>query len=307
VRKTIVDPEGLKEQHVYIPKTMISRRTFILKTASASGAALIAPVTSGSLSWACASKNRLKKFGFISGIIGKELKGDWKEVLKKTVEYGFSEIETGNYLGDSAAGFMSYCMDIGLTPVAGGVGFTNQDVELKKRLDELNELSLKYAVVYWPWLTGGPFSLADCRRSVDMLNHMGIICRQKGLTLCWHNHDKEFISMDGGLPFDFLMNHTDPGLVKCEMDIYWVKKGGADPLALLKKYTGRISILHVKDMAPGPEQDFECPGSGIIDFPSIFSEAVAQGIEHYMVERDNVPDGMACLQSSGNYLKNLSF
>jgi len=68
-----------------------------------------------------------------------------------------------------------------------------------------------------------------------------------------------------------------------------------------KKYKNRIPILHIKDMAPGATQDFECPGNGIIDFPSIFTEAVSEGIEHFMVERDNVPDGMACLQSSGEY------
>ena len=79
--------------------------------------------------------------------------------------------------------------------------------------------------------------------------------------------------MDEGLPFDYIMNHTDPETVKCEMDVYWVKKGGADPLALLKKYPGRYAILHVKDMAPGTAGDFECPGSGIIDFPAIFREA----------------------------------
>jgi hypothetical protein len=60
-------------------------------------------------------------------------------------------------------------------------------------------------------------------------------------------------------------------------------------------------------MAAGSAQDFECPGSGIIDFPSLFREAQDQGIMHYMVERDNVPDGMACLQSAGAYLKNLRF
>jgi hypothetical protein len=60
-------------------------------------------------------------------------------------------------------------------------------------------------------------------------------------------------------------------------------------------------------MAPGSAMDFECPGSGIIDFPSLFKEAEIQGIKHYMVERDNVPDGMACLKSAGEYLRALSF
>jgi sugar phosphate isomerase/epimerase len=60
-------------------------------------------------------------------------------------------------------------------------------------------------------------------------------------------------------------------------------------------------------MAPGDAMDFECPGSGIIDFPAIFREAYNQDIKHYMVERDNAEDGMACLRSSAEYLKNVVF
>ncbi len=286
---------------------MLSRRSFIKKSAVTAATTFAIQGILNPLLTSCSGQGRLKKFGFISGIIGKELEGDWKAVLKKTVEYGFSEIEIGDYLGDTASSFLAYCKDIGLTPIAGGVGFNTGADDTTKRLEALKELELKYAVVYWPWLNGGPFTPDDCRRSADILNNLGFRCKQMELTLCWHNHDKEFIAMDGGIPFDFLMAHTDPALVKCELDIYWAKKGGVDPLSLLKKYTGRISILHVKDMAPGPDQDFACPGSGIIGFPSIFSEARSQGIAHYMVERDNVPDGMACLQSSGEYLRNLTW
>jgi sugar phosphate isomerase/epimerase len=60
-------------------------------------------------------------------------------------------------------------------------------------------------------------------------------------------------------------------------------------------------------MAPGPGQDFICPGRGIIDFASIFAEARKQKIEHYFVERDNEPDGIGCLKSSGEFLKNIRF
>jgi sugar phosphate isomerase/epimerase len=60
-------------------------------------------------------------------------------------------------------------------------------------------------------------------------------------------------------------------------------------------------------MASGEAQDFECPGSGIIDFTPVFKEADSQGIEHFMVECDNAPDGLACLKSSARYLKTISF
>ncbi len=282
---------------------MISRRTFLTTTtvAAASVLALNTDILAGSLG------QKLKKIGYISGIIDKELKGDWKDILKQTVEYGFSEIEIGNYLGDSAQGFLTYCKEIGIKPFAGWINFTDKEDELKKNLDKLAELKVDYAVNYWPWLVGGPFSLDDCKRSAEMLNKIGRLCKNQGLTFCWHNHNKEFIAMEKGLPFDYLMENTDKDLVKCEMDIYWVAKGGADPLSMLKKYNGRYSILHVKDMADGEAKDFECPGIGIIDFPSIFKEAQEQGVEHFIVERDNAVDGMACLKTSGIYLKNLTF
>jgi len=49
------------------------------------------------------------------------------------VEFGFSEIEIGDYLGNSAADFLAYCKEIGLTPVAGGIGFGTEATETAKR------------------------------------------------------------------------------------------------------------------------------------------------------------------------------
>lgn len=286
---------------------MISRRTFITRSAAAAAVAVAGPLPFASVSGFNPGNDRLDKFGFISGIIDKELKGDWKSILKQAAGFGFSEIETGGYLGDSASSFLSFCSSIGLKPVAGGISISARDEELAKQLNALNDLGVKYAVVYWPWLSGGPFSLDDCRKSVSALNYLGKESAKKGLTLCWHNHNREFAAMEEGLSFDYLMDHTDPDTVKCELDVYWAKKGGADPVSLLKRYPGRYAILHVKDMAAGADGDFECPGSGIIDFPAIFREARVQGIVHFMVERDNVPDGLACLRSSGEYLRALRF
>ncbi len=281
---------------------MITRRKFISETAAV---LVLSPLATDLYS--ANQEKKLKDLGFISGIIGKELNADWKGALKKAASFGYTEIETGNYLGESLEGFLEFLIETRLKLVAGGFEFKSSEEELKKSLDLLTKLKAGIAVVYWPWYTGGPFSLADCRKSAERLNILGKTCRDYGLDFAWHNHDKEFIPMEEGLPFDFLMKNTDPSLVKCELDIYWAAKGGADPVKLMKRYAGRYNILHIKDMTPGAAKDFECPGSGIIDFPSVFREADKQGIRHFMVERDNVPDGMACLKSAAEYLKKLSY
>ena len=260
----------------------------------------------------CAAGSRERKLdniGFISGIIGRELReGDWKEVLSETAEMGYTEIETGNYLGESASSFLEFCRGIGLRPVAGGGTFSRDMDEVKTRLDRLNSLEVEYAVLYWPWFGGAPLSLDNCKESAELLNKIGEVSKEQGLTLCWHNHDLEFeTTPEGVVPFDYLMENTDEQLVKCQLDIYWVKKGGADPVETLRKYSGRYPMLHIKDMAPGEEEDFACPGSGIIDFEAVLAEAADQNIKHYFVERDNVQDGMGCLESAAVYLKSLRF
>jgi len=283
---------------------MTNRRNFI-KTSTFATAGILS--ASPFLTLETEGKNKLKSFGFISGIAGEALKTDWKGTLKKAVEFGFTEFEGGSDYASSPHEFLSYCKDIGIKPIASGSSLDPMMKEPQKFFDDQNELKMKYIVCYWPWMGSGPFMLDDCKKSAEMLNELGAKAKQNGLQLLWHNHNKEFAEMEEGLPFDYMMNNTDPKLVNCEMDIYWVKKGGGDPLAMLKKYSGRYRILHVKDMASGPEEDFICPGSGIIDFTPIFAEAKKQGIEHYIVECDNEPDGIGCLKSSGEYLSNLRF
>jgi len=283
---------------------MFTRRKFIQTlTAGAVTAIAVNPLHA----LGTAGTRKLKNIGFIEGIIDKELKTDWKSALRETVKYGYTEIEIGSFRGESAKTFLKDCSEIGIKPVAGGAAFSKDLDAVNKSLDNLNAMELKYAVVYWPWLVGGPFSLEDCKNTAEILNKIGEICKKRGLIFCWHNHNKEFIPMEEGLPFDWLMNHTDKNLVKCEMDIYWVKKGGADPVDFLKKYKNRYGILHVKDMTGDAQQTFADVGSGIIDFPSVFSEAADQGILHYFVEKDNAVNGMETLKKSARYLKKISF
>lgn len=283
---------------------MNTRRDFI-RTSLFAGAGIMA--STPFLSMASEGKNKLKNFGFISGIAGEAMKADWKGTLKKAVEFGFTEIEGGSNFAASPKEFLSFCKEIGIKPIASGTDLTSIQKDPQKYFDQQNELQMKYLVCYWPWVGGGPFMLGDCKKSVAILNELGAKAKANGLQFLWHNHDKEFHAMEEGLPFDYLMKNTDSELIQCELDIYWVKKGGGDPLAVLKKYAGRYPILHIKDMAAGPEQDFICPGRGIIDFKPIFAEAEKQGIEHYFVERDNEPDGIGCLKSSAEFLKNIRF
>ena len=60
----------------------------------------------------------------------------------------------------------------------------------------------------------------------------------------------EFAPLGGTTMWDVLVGETDPGLVHLELDLYWVKYGGADPENVLRDVAGRVSLVHLKDMAP---------------------------------------------------------
>lgn len=252
---------------------------------------------------------KLSTYGFISGIVDNFLKEDWQGTLAAIAEMGYTEMEGGWNLGKSPAEMRAYCKSIGMRPIAGGMGLVQLLDQTEKHIDTALQCGNNHLVCYWPWMDGAAnITVEQCRKSAEILNKLGEQCKRSGLRFCWHNHDKEFLKDTGeGLPFDLIMKNTDPDLVSVELDIYWVQKGGADPLATLKQYPGRYSILHVKDMNNMTDKDFACPGTGIIDVGPLFSEACIQGISHFIVERDGETGGLNCLKNSALYLKNLRF
>jgi len=282
---------------------MNTRRDFIKMSALAAAFGVLSGPASITL--AASGKSKLKKIGFI-GFLRDEMTKDWKGTLKKAADLGYSEWQTGTIYGASPKEFLNYSKEIGLMPVSGSAQMKPLMEDPQKSFDLCNSMNCKYLMIGMPWLTGHPFKLDACKRSAEMLNGLGVKAKANGVTIMWHNHDLEFIPMEEGMPFDYLMKHTDPSIT-CALDIFWVEKGWANPLEVLKKYPGRYPMLHVKDITRWPSRDFACPGSGIIDFGPIFAEAGKQGIEHYIVERDNCTDPWGCLKSSAEYLKNLEF
>ena len=103
---------------------------------------------------------------------------------------------------------------------------------------------------------------------------------------------------------DLLWENSDTNFLKSELDTYWVKHGGLDPVAYIDKLGSRVLLLHLKDMATGPEQRFAPVGTGTLDFPGIVAAGQKAGVKWYIVEQDNCNglDPFDCLERS---LKNL--
>ena len=168
-----------------------------------------------------------------------------------------------------------------------------------------------YLVCYWPWMDGGEDPDWDqVQFAVDQFHRIGEACNRQGLRFAFHNHEKEFREIDGRVIYDHMLDQTDPELVTMEVDLYWAYKGGADIRKYFTSYPGRFELVHVKDSYDSPDlRSFACAGSGIIDFPDLFSYRDVAGFRHLIVEHDQpgADNEMACARSSIEYLKSLHF
>ena len=98
------------------------------------------------------------------------------------------------------------------------------------------------------WINDEDRSLDGYRKVGEEFTRAAETARKAGIEFAYHNHSYEFVPLSGQLPYDILLAASDPALVKFEMDLFWITKGGGDPLAYFAKYPGRFPLVHVKDM-----------------------------------------------------------
>lgn len=97
-------------------------------------------------------------------------------------------------------------------------------------------------------------------RRAETFNQIGEMAKSHGMRFYYHNHFQEFQRCGDQYVYDMIMEHTDPDLVKIEMDTYWMYRGGQDPLEWMERYADRIILLHQKDFpheSPQPMNLFD--------------------------------------------------
>ena len=138
-------------------------------------------------------------------------------------------------------------------------------------------------------LMAGP-SVDDWKKNADAFNKIGTACKAAGLTFAYHNHNVEFRKVGDVVPYDLLLQQTDPALVQMEMDIGWVVAGGADPVAYLTKYPNRYYSLHIKDLKnqgiPNTNMKMISAiiGKGIVDWKKVLPAAHKTRVERAFLE-----------------------
>jgi len=253
--------------------------------------------------------NAQEKFGGLALYTVRDaMESDAKTTLQAVADAGYSYLEAagyndGKFYNMTPGDFKKLLNQLGLKPISSHqstVTMENADAMIA----DVKAAGFKYFVIPVPpmglfnfdretrtmSMTGGAANLAE------IVNTLGKKCHAAGLELLYHNHDFEFQKdSDGIVPIDYLLEHCDPKYVNFQMDLYWVTKAGADPVAYFEKYPGRFKIWHVKDM---DEQGRFAPvGNGNINFARILENKKLSGMKYYMVEQDMTFDGLKPLEA----------
>lgn len=136
------------------------------------------------------------------------------------------------------------------------------------------------------------------------MNKYGEMFRKEGILFGYHNHRHEVLKMDGKYVIDILLENCDPENVFWELDPRHIIIPGEDPVYFAKKYSGRIPVLHMRDVEciTGPDTAKDTAvGLGIVDIPGV----VAASGDHkwLVVEEGPGPDNAEHVKISADYIK----
>lgn len=214
-----------------------------------------------------------------------EVAADYAGTLGAVAQLGYRAVELVTLGAFSAANLRAELDTQGLQVAGMHVGLDRLEHDLDAALADVRTLGARYVVC--PWLPPARRESAESYHALaQLLNRVGRSCHDQGLQLCYHNHDFEFQRFGDTTGLAILFDETDPQLLQAELDVYWAAFAGTDPVALLQRMTGRVPLVHLKDMAADAVRGFAEVGHGVLDFPAILAAADQAGAEWYIVEQD---------------------
>lgn len=303
----------------------MKRREFLINSAAAtSGLSLLG------MNYPASGKNTSNEYGIQLYTMASVLSDDFKGTIRMLADVGYKNLEfAGPYfyshkeeienniliqqMGLKGYGYYNHTPkelrklldELGLKSKSAHVSITSLDNNMEKALNAANIIGHEYLIC--PMLVGS--TIDEYKSAAEKFNKFGEACKKAGIRYGYHTHSLEFGDYNGETPFEVLMERTDPDLVFFELDLFWTKVAGVDPIELIKNNPNRVKLVHIKDMAEkmeAPDTDWRTfansekamaiisnqtiIGEGIINYKKILDGIKNTGIEYYIIESDFPPD-----------------
>jgi sugar phosphate isomerase/epimerase len=289
------------------------RRDFL--TSTAVGAFTLASIPNV---WALDKDNPYREaIGLQMYTLRNQLKEDTKATVRAVADAGYYQAEPFGF--PDCQPMIEACKEFGLKVKSSHFNW-NTVVNPEEKgtpfaaiLDVAHDLGLEHLVI--PYLADkNRKTLDDYRRVAENCNKAAELAAKAGIQLAYHNHAFEFEPKEGGTTGYDIFRKEFSEHMKFEMDVFWIKVGGVDPVKLLHEMKGRVSQLHLKDLKKGLElpiygglqpDAFEELGDGSINMDPIMKAALKVGVKICHVEQDHSPHPLKSIQQSMAHLKTL--
>lgn len=213
---------------------------------------------------------------------------DFMGTMRKVAEIGYQGVELAGDGGLSAADLRDLLDELGLGRAGAHAGIDQLTDKYDETVEYYKTVGTKFLTI--PGLPGEYTESADAwRKTAETLSKIGGKLQTEGIQLSYHNHAHEFELFDGEYGLDILYGSSNPNTLHAEIDTYWVAYGGVDPVAYMRKLEGRISLVHIKDMADDPKRSFAEIGNGTLDWDGIWQVAEDSSVKWMIVEQDTCP------------------
>lgn len=225
-----------------------------------------------------------------------QFKNDVAGTLQKISLMGFREVESHSTYGLSIDSFNTLLKKNNLTTVSIGVEFKELETNPQAVADKAKALGARYVVCFWIPHNGNEFTFENAKNAVEVFNAAGKVLKENGLSFCYHPHGYEFRPYEQTTLFDYMMKNMKRKYANFQMDVFWIKHPGQDPVALLKKHKKRFLLMHLKDRKPGTpgnqngQADVESNvilGTGDVNIEAIMKQAKKSRIKHYFIEDES--------------------
>jgi len=237
--------------------------------------------------------------------VRQEMTEDMAGTLKRVAEIGYAGVELVASKEAPPAGELRKMIgDCGLKLVSSHVGFTELRDDFEAAADHHHELG-HTDLVLGAVPADHRKTDQDWKDSVKLVEEIAHRCKAAGFRLSMHNHAFELEeTIDGVEAHHYIFSHIGPDLLNAQLDTYFIEEVGKDPAEYVRKFSGRVPLLHIKDKAKDDDPDEQTQiGHGVIDWDAVFAAAEESGVEWYIVEqkRESVP-GLESARMSCDYL-----
>ena len=219
---------------------------------------------------------------------------DPHETCGMVAEMGISIVEEGLHYGHTVEELNEMFESNGLELVSASAQFDELRDNPEAVAQRAKQLGVKYVVCFWIPHNGDEFTIDNVTEALRVFDGAGKVLKKHGLRLCYHPHGYEFRPFENTTLIDYMISkskHFD-----FEIDVFWVKHSGAEPLALMQKYPDRFPLMHAKDRRHGTEgnvngrADVECNvvlGDGDVGIRELLLEARKIGMDYIFIEDES--------------------